>query len=191
MITLLCQNRRLIVLALAWSSAAGVAAAQTPVEPSMTPPSLAVVSGRVPIGGLIHVTDTTGAAIRGTLALVNDDAIQVRVKTDLRMVAAASIRRIQWQQPDSALTGVLIGAAIGAVPGIYWLIADPNECVGMCPEEYAFIAIGALIGGVIDRAVHRKVTVYSAPASSGPANRISIGPVVSRERKGVQVAVKF
>jgi hypothetical protein len=33
---------------------------------------------------------------------------------------------------DAVLNGTLIGAGIGAIPGIYWLIADPNECAGLC-----------------------------------------------------------
>jgi hypothetical protein len=109
----------------------------------------------------------------------------------MRSVATADVRRLQWQQPDSPLTGVLIGAAIGATPGIYWLIADPNECTGLCPEEYALIAVGAVIGGVIDRAITRKVTVYAVEVPSGRAMSVRIGPLVGRDRKGVRVSVKF
>lgn len=87
------------------------------------------------------------------------------------------------QKPDSLLNGILIGAAIGAVPGIYYLIADPNECTGLCPEEYALIAAGAVVGGLIDRAITRK------PAAGSRAVRIA--PVLTRQRKGVQLAVRF
>jgi hypothetical protein len=80
---------------------------------------------------------------------------------------------------------------VGAFPGVYWLIADPNECTGMCPEEYAFIAIGAVVGGLIDRAITRKVTVYPAGTSSGGSNRLAIAPLVRRDRAGMRVSLRF
>ncbi len=146
---------------------------------------------RVPIGDVVYVTDLTGVTLKGKLTAVTDEAVQLKVRSEMRSVATADLRRIQWQQPDSPLTGVLIGAAIGATPGIYWLIADPNECSGMCPEEYALIAVGAVLGGMIDRAITRKVTVYAAGVSSGRAKNVMIGPLVMRDRGGVSVSVRF
>jgi hypothetical protein len=183
---------RLIVwgpIACGWS--AGVASAQPPEQPLVRTASLAAAVARVPIGDVVHVTDMTGVTLKGELTAVTDDAVQLKVRSEMRSVATADVRRIQWQQPDSPLTGVLIGAAIGATPGIYWLIADPNECNGMCPEEYALIAVGAVLGGVMDRAITRKVTVYAAGVSSGRAMNVTIGPLVMRDRKGVSVSVTF
>jgi hypothetical protein len=168
-----------------------VASAQLPEKSSVTAASLADAVARVPIGDVVHVTDTTGATLKGKLAAIADDAVQLKVRAEVRSVATTDVRRVQWQQPDSPLTGVLIGAAIGAAPGIYWLIADPNECTGLCPEDYALIAVGAAIGGVIDRAITRKVTVYAAEAPSGRAMNVRIGPLVARDRKGVRVSVRF
>jgi hypothetical protein len=191
MTTRFAREHRLTALAivtLGWT--AGIASAQAPEQGSITP-SLATMKASVPVGDVVYVTDTTGGTIKGRLAGVTDESVQVRVRTDVRTVPAADVRRIQWQQHDSPLTGVLIGAAIGAVPGIYWLIVDPNECTGMCPEEYAAIGISAVIGGLIDHAIKKKVTVYAAPASGGRAKSVLIGPLLTRSRTGVQVAVKF
>jgi hypothetical protein len=192
MITPLGRERCLILLAaIAWGWPAGVAAAQAPDQQPMTTSSLTVMKSRVPVGDVVYVTDTAGHTIKGKLAAVTDDAVQVYVRADRRNVAATDIRRIQWQQRDSPLTGVLIGAAVGAAPGLYWLVADPNECTGLCPEEYAFIAVGAVIGGVIDHLIKRRVTVYTAEAASSRATSVRIGPLVTRARKGLQVAVRF
>jgi hypothetical protein len=192
MITSLGRERCLILLAaIAWGWTAGVAAAQAPDQQPMTTSSLTVMKSRVPVGDVVYVTDTAGHTIKGKLAAVTDDAVQVDVRADRRNVATTDIRRIQWQQRDSPLTGVLIGAAVGAVPGLYWLVADPNECTGLCPEEYAFIAVGAVVGGVIDHVIKRRVTVYTAEASSSRATSVAIGPLVTRARKGLQVAVRF
>jgi hypothetical protein len=182
----------LLVLAMiAWSGAADAASAQALDQRSTTTSSFAAVKARVALGDIVYVTDTSGTTIEGKLAELTDAAVEVKIKADVRTIAAAEVRRIEWQQPDSPFTGVLIGAAVGAIPGIYWLAADPNECSGMCPEEYSLIAIGAVIGGSIDHLIRRRVTVYAAETSSGRAKSVTIGPFVLRDRKGVQVAVKF
>jgi len=184
-------NRLTLLAAIAWGSAGGSATAQLPHRESMTPPSLAAVATRVSVGDVVYVTDTTGSTTRGKLAAVTDETVQVQARDGVRSIAAAEVRRIQWQQPDSPLTGVLLGAGVGAIPGVYWLVVDPNECGGICPEEYAAIAVGALVGGLIDRAISKKVTVYDAGAPSHPKGSVRIGPLVGHARKGVQVAVIF
>jgi hypothetical protein len=184
------REHRMIVLAMiAWGCAANPGSAQDLNQRSPTTPSFAAVKARVTLGDVVYLTDTSGATIKGKLAELTDDAVRVMSKAEVRTVAAADVRRIQWQQPDSPFTGVLIGAAVGAIPGVYWLLADPNECGGMCPEEYALIAVGAVAGGVIDHVIKRKVTVYTS--SSGRPNSVTIGPFVMRDRRGLQVAVTF
>jgi hypothetical protein len=191
MIAPLCPEHRVIVLAMiVWSWAANAASAQALDQRATTTSSFATVKARVALGDVVYVTDTSGTTIKGKLAEVTDDAVRVTLTADVRTVAAADVRRIQWQQPDSPFTGVLIGGAVGALPGIYWLVADPNECSGMCPEEYALIAIGAVVGGIIDHVITRRVTVYTV-GSSGRSNSVTIGPFVMRDRRGLQVAVTF
>lgn len=191
MIAALCPEQRVIALALVvWSWAASAASAQALDQRSTTTSSLATVKARVALGDIVYVTDTSGATFKGRLAELTDDTVRVRLKAEVRTVAAADVRRIQWQKPDSAFTGVLIGGAVGAIPGIYWLVADPNECSGMCPEEYAVVAIGAVVGGIVDHLITRRVTVYSA-GSGGRSNSVMINPFVMRDRTGLQVAVTF
>lgn len=153
--------------------------------------SLADMAARIPVGEVVYVTDGQGTTAKGRLAALTADAVQLSVGAVSRTVAAADISRIQWQKPDSALNGVLVGAGIGAIPGIYWLIADPNECTGMCPEDYLSIAAGAAIGGLIDHAIKKRVTVYAAGAPGGRASRVTIRPFANPGRRGVQLAVRF
>ena len=127
----------------------------------------------------------------GRLDAVTGDALHVRDKKAIRRLAAADVRCVQWQQRDSVLTGLLLGAGIGAIPGLYWLAVDPNECSGLCPEEYAFIAIGAAVGALIDRAISKRITVYRAESSDSRAKTITIGPRVARAGKGLRIAVTF
>jgi len=191
MIAALCPEQRVIVLAIVvWSWAASAASAQALDQRSTTTSSLATVKARVALGDIVYVTDTSGTMFKGRLAELTDDAVRVALKAEVHTVAAADVRRIQWQQPDSPFTGVLIGGAVGAIPGIYWLVADPNECSGMCPEEYALVAIGAVVGGIVDHLITRRVTVYTA-TSGGRSNSVTINPFVMRDRTGLQVAVTF
>ena len=185
-----CEGRLILLMMIGWGWVAESAA--QPVPQQTTPPSsLLVVSGRVPLGAAVHVTHSSGSSVKGSLFALTVEAVQVQVGKELHTVSAGDVRRIQWQQPDSPLTGVLIGAAIGAIPGIYWLAADPNECTGMCPEEYALIAVGAIVGGLIDRAITKKVTVFDAGVSSGSKGHVSVRPLAQHARKGVRVAVTF
>jgi hypothetical protein len=172
------------VFASAW--AAGLASAQTPAQQS-----LLIVKDRVPAGDVVYVTDTKGVTHKGRLTAVFGDAVELTAKSDRRAIAGAEISLIQWQKPDSVLTGVVIGAAIGAIPGVYWLLADPNECTGMCPEDYAAIALGATVGWVIDRAIKKKITVYAAGPPGTRSTTVRVGPLVTRHLKGVQLSLTF
>lgn len=191
MISALHHGWRLILLAaIASASAAGDASAQPPARESTAPRSL-VAGARVSRGDLVYVTDTTGSTTRGKLAVLTDEALQVQLEDGVRSFRTTEIRRIQRHDPDSPLNGVLVGAAVGAIPGLYWLIVDPNECHGMCAEEYALIGVGAALGGLIDHLIKKKVTVYAAgePSQGNPGLRLSA--LVGNGRKGVRVAVIF
>jgi hypothetical protein len=113
----------------------GTASAQTPDKPRLTSLS-AAATARVPIGSVVEVTDARGKTISGKLTSLPDDGVRVNVGGKLLTVAAADVQRVKWHQADSRLNGLLIAAGIGAAPGVYWLLADPNECTGLCPEEY-------------------------------------------------------
>jgi hypothetical protein len=149
------------------------------------------VKARVPAGEVVDVTDNRGGTIKGRLDGVTGDAIELIVNGEPRTVAAGQVKRIQWRQRDSWLTGALVGAGIGAIPGIYYLVTDPNECAGLCPEEYALIGIGALVGGLVDWAIKKKVTVYERPAEGGVSWNLLLAPMFTPHRGAVQVTLRF
>jgi hypothetical protein len=184
-----------VLAAITWPGVAETCPLQdTRAKPGLVDPSAATLAGlnaRVPVGDVVRVTDMAGATVSGRLDAVTADALHVRDKSAIRRLAAADIRCVQWQQRDSVLTGLVLGAGIGAIPGLYWLAVDPNECSGMCPEEYAFIAIGAAVGGLIDRAINKRVTVYRAEPSHSRAKTVTVGPLVARAGKGLRIAVTF
>jgi len=155
------------------------------------PSSLLTVKATVPAGGVVHVTDIQGRTATGVLGSVTSEAIELIVEGETRAVFAHDVRRIRWRQQDSWVTGAVMGAGIGAIPGIYYLISDPNECAGLCPEEYALVGIGALVGALVDKAITKKVTVYENPAAGGAGGNVALTPVLTGARRGVQVIVRF
>ena len=177
-------------LAVAAGSARASAQDTAPIT-SGAVPSLAALNTQVRAGDVVYVTDASGSTLKGALTAVTDRSVEVRRNGGIRTIAASDIRRIQRQQPDSPLTGVWIGAAIGAVPGIYWLIADPNECAGLCAEEYAAIGVGAVVGGLIDRAIHRRVTVYQASVADIRSPRVAIAPWARHRGAGIRVSTTW
>jgi hypothetical protein len=185
----LLLSRLLFLAAVAWSWATGPALAQPSGQEAIPALSLSDMMTRVHPGDVVYVTDATGATVKGRLSSASDDGVGLYIGGTLHRVPKADVRRVERQQPDSPLTGVLIGAGIGAIPGIYWLAKDPNECTGMCPEDYAAIAVGAVVGGLIDHAIHKRVTVYLAGTARN--RTVTIAPLLTPSRTCVQVALKF
>jgi hypothetical protein len=164
------------------------AVAQVP-DPS-TQSSLLTVTITVPADGVVDVTDIRGKTLKGVLGRVTSEVVEVIVEGETRAVVARDVQRIRWRHQDSWVTGALIGAGIGAIPGVYYLISDPNECAGLCPEEYALIGVGAIVGALVDKAITKKVTVYEKPAK-GAGRSVALTTVLTGTRLGVHVTVRF
>ena len=165
------------------------ASAQTPDIP--TPSSLLTVKATVPAGGVVQVIDVGGKTITGVLGSVTREMVEVHVGRDTRIVAVRDVQRIRWRQPDSWITGAVMGAGIGAIPGLYYLISDPNECAGLCPEEYALVGIGALVGALVDKAITKAVTVYEKPADGGAGGNVALAPLLTGAGRGLRLTVRF
>ena len=164
---------------------ASAQAAQTPSS------SLLTVRATVPASGVVHVTDSRGRTLTGVLGNVTNDVVEVIVEGETRAVFSGDVQRIRWRQQDPWVTGAMIGAGIGAIPGIYYLIGDPNECAGLCPEEYALVGIGALVGALVDKAITKKVTVYEKGAKVGAGGSVALPAVLTGARRGVLFTVRF
>jgi hypothetical protein len=179
------------VAVLLWGSTAAIAMAQASGQNPAAPSSAAEAVAGVPLGGVVYVTDASGSTTKGTVSVVKAGMLELLVRGNVRRISADDIRRLEWEKRDSAVNGVLIGAGVGAIPGIYWLIADPNECTGMCPEDYVSIAAGAIIGGLIDRAIKKRVTLYPTGVPGSRAKSVTRGGIPGSARYGLQIVVLF
>ncbi len=163
----------------------------------------AATAGAQPIGSSLEelkavailkkatVTDAKGNTFRGTITDASDSLLSLRIDNEVRQFAAEEVRLVRVRQDDSLLNGALIGAAIAG--GLTSLIFLDNECRDdpACYQALgAYAGVGALAGLGIDALIHRNVVVYTAPVP-GAAGTLSVAPLITRERKGVRLTLRF
>src|SRR3990170_1381469 len=83
---------RFVLAAITCGWTTGIASAQPPDDPSRAMKPFSVVRDRVPVGDVVRVTDATGATVKGQLAALTDDTVQVNVGADIRSIAAEQVR---------------------------------------------------------------------------------------------------
>jgi hypothetical protein len=97
----------------------GTAAARRPRAPNQDPPGVtaAYVKAMTP-GARIAVTTTDGKTMKGTLMMVQDDAIVVRPRTRVpepaQTIPMAQIATIETEREGGMGRAIAIGAAVGA-----------------------------------------------------------------------------
>src|SRR5262249_42850667 len=84
-------DRYLAVMTLiVWGCAAGVAIAQAP-DQQPTTTNLVDVKARVPVGDVVYLTNSAGIMIKGRLAEVTGDAVELFERAGTRSVPATDI----------------------------------------------------------------------------------------------------
>lgn len=154
-----------------WLASAVAAQAQTAVTSFEKLPEVLKTGTRV------FVTDETGAQTKGKVTALSPASMQLLTGMFQRTVVFPSDRVIRVSRLDSRRNGFLIGAAIGAVPGIILgsLFNEYcyNEGGGHCPVVIAFAGgatglLGGWIGFGIDGAINGQTLVYArAPKPPG------------------------
>jgi hypothetical protein len=193
-----CQLRRealVLTGAVLLAGAASAAAAQPAVEaePETVARSFNELKSRVQFGGTLFVTDAADLEVSGKLSELSDESLDLLVDGKLQQFVQGHVKVIKRRQPDSLWNGLLIGAAAGAVPAVYWLFADPNECAAsICMDDLVIGVIpGAVIGLAIDLAVQKKVIVYRRPSQSSKGPALTVTPLVAQHRTGIGLTIFF
>lgn len=91
---------------------------------------------------------------------------------------------------NGALIGLAAGAAMGAWFGTFWMQYCENES-SSCPTAPVifgglFGALGAGIGAGIDGLIHKRV-----PVTNRQPGNLTLAPVISRDRRGIQASLRF
>lgn len=141
------------------------------------------------------VTDRDGRRVTGRFVEVTDSglALNVTVTPGKVVFPETAVQNIAIR--DSLLNGALIGLAVGIVPGAYLggVGAAMCECVEddelagpMTRGAVVFGGLGALIGGLIDRA-HNRV-VYASPQRK---TSLRLSPLPTARGLGASMSVRF
>ena len=179
--------KTVIVVAIAAILGAASASAQT--APGNTLSDTGLLSGAI-----VRITDSSGAVVQGKLVGLTPTSIRVKAGRSVKEWRASDILEIQKRHEDSVLDGALIGLGVGVAAGIataYGSCTHPDsECEAIA--NAVFIPIGAggglAAGALIDRSMHRFDTVFRSRTS---ARSWFVAPMLSKERRGVTVAVRF
>ena len=119
-------------------------------------------------GDKVTVVDMSGNTIKGRVERVEPNALDVRVKDEVRSFRENDVRQINQKRHDSVLNGILIGAGIGfagTLP-INLGIAEDDEKGLAVAASALWGLIGGCIGGLVDFSVTQKQLVYFRPKKS-------------------------
>lgn len=139
------------------------------------------LSSTVKRGTIVFVTDDNGEQVKGTITEVSPASMQIlTVDREARRVTFAADRVSRVARVDSRRNGFLIGAALGAVPGILLGMGVSTYCENestSCPWAPVILgglfgAAGGGIGYAIDGAIDGQKVVYSRMPNPGVAIRV-------------------
>jgi hypothetical protein len=155
-------SRRCSVFLMLFILGSGWALAQEPAT------SLDQLKILLKTGDKVTLMDLSGHSITGRIERIGPDALDLRVKDKVQTFAEKDLGQITQKKQDSALNGILIGAAVGfgaALP-INLGIADESEKGVAVAASALWGLIGGGIGALVDASVTQKQLVYFRPRSS-------------------------
>lgn len=148
-------------------------------------------SGTVHVGDTVVMTDSYGRRAKGKISDLTDSSLVLMGDRGApRTFNAAGITKIQ--RDDSVANGILIGLGAGYVAALTTVRAICSSPDPECETIVAFyigapiVAGSTVIGGVTDMLIRK--TVYMAPNARA---RLSVVPLVTKERKGVALSLSF
>lgn len=153
--------------------------------------------GILKVGQQVTVTDASGKQTKGTVAELSSTRLTLMGQEPLTF-AEGQVTLVRRGGRDSLWNGAAIGAAAGFG---YIALSLAVQCRGgSCDADYyagewfapAVLfggGIGAGIGLAIDAAVNRALALYQKTSTT--KSLVTVSPIVSRERRGVSLAVRF
>ena len=142
------------------------------------------------LGDRMTVTDDTGRELQGELIDLSPSALSVLVDDTRYDLQETDIAAVRQRRPDSlkdgALWGFMAGAAI--ISGLMLSSGCSFHPTGVLAAIGVYGGLGAGIGAGVDSAHVGSRVVYDTRGSS---RRVSVAPLISRDRKGVAVSLGF
>jgi len=148
---------------------------------------------KVQLGQKVIVQDEQGAVTEGTVEAVSASTLVINyyrgpvadpsLKTT-RTYTPDDVRRVL--KPSHIWDGAVKGAVVGLIPPLFFLAEDCYDC-GVGPFTVFTVSIGAAIGLGID-ALSGPKTLYRKDVAR---SRVSLAPIIGRDRRGVLASVRF
>jgi len=138
---------------------------------------------RIHEGQQVIVIDQLGTKTQGRVATLSSGTLVISAPLP-RTFAPSEVREVR--KPDRLWDGAVKGAAFGLIPAVLFGVFDCEDCV---PGWLAALSIGAGagVGLGIDAAFGPK-TVFRGSAQPP---RVSLAPIVGRDRRGVAASFRF
>ena len=164
-------------------------AAATPSASAQTASSFEQLAVLVESGDRVTVTDSAGREQTGRIIDLSPSALTLRIDGAGYDFRAASVRTIRQWRPDSLRQGALIGLAAGAITAaaLYFPLDDFTG-LGKAMTLGMFAAAGTGIGVGVDALIPTRQVIFRSPAA---ARRLTVAPLLARNRQGVAVSIGF
>jgi len=148
----------------------------------------------VKTGDTLTIVDDAGQRVRGKVTSLSNSVLDLMVSGTPRQFRSTDVTTIEKRGADSLKNGALIGLAIGGGiggVGMIALAATAEDHVGafMAVGVLMYGGIGAGIGAGFDALIEGDRVIYARSGSVGA--RLTIAPIVSRDRKGARVSLRF
>jgi hypothetical protein len=145
------------------------------------------------LGDTVTVTDTSGHEFKGQLADLS--LVSVALTKNHRTFVENDIRTIRRHDHANLATGAKWGLGVGAGSGFalaYGVcgLERSNSCGGVVlAGALVYGGLGAAVGVGISALIPTRRLIYVQPHSS--AGRLTVSPLLTRERRGVSLSFGF
>lgn len=149
------------------------------------------LAGIVKAEETVVVTDMRGRRVKGALTAIDEDSLSLATNGRTQTFGRSEVSTVRVV--DGLANGALIGAGagLGAALGMLAIVGSgdgyvlPSAKVG---APMLLSGIGALVGGLVDRAHERGRVLYASP---GQISGLVVSPLLGKDRQGVLVSVRF
>jgi hypothetical protein len=137
-------------------------------------------------GDRLTVIDSAGQELRGKVVDLSPSALSLQIDGFRRYLEQHEVSVVHRRQRDSLRDGALLGFMSGAaIAASSMRGAHPHASMaGMA----VYGALGALVGIGFDALREDSQVVYRA---NRPARRLTVSPLLSRDRRGLALSVGF
>lgn len=177
-----------------WSTVAAVvlAAATAPTAEAQVAGSFEQLGLLVGIDDRITLTDSNGQEATGRIAFLSPSKLTLLIQGSPYDFDEADIDAIRHRHRDSPKNGAVIGLLSGIAAGCLTVgIAAKGRAVHPAiwmTFSGLFGGAGVMVGAGVDAGIQEQRIIYRP---TGSARRLTVAPLLSRERRGVAVSLGF